>query len=129
MKLYKLKIQKLIQLLTHNYNELVLLFIATTLYFNLNFPFQYLYEYFIILFVIGTGILHYIALTEEAMQHYLNFTTALVRFGIASVFLSLFLLGKLGYEALILSSFDFIYVSVFVIWLYQPTQEEEIIHA
>ena len=54
-------------------------------------------------------------------QEILTFATAIVRFFVGGIFLSLYLSHKLGIEALVIFSFDFIYASIFMILFYKPT--------
>jgi hypothetical protein len=120
IKLSKLQIYNLLGVLNDGFGGLFLILFASYLYPLMGFSFSGFYEYVVFGFVMCTGLLHYLAIRYAYAQQILTFATAVIRFFIGGIFLSLFLSHKLGIEALVVFSFDFIYACIFIIWFYQP---------
>lgn len=120
MRLSRLQIYNLIGMLSDGFGGLFLILIASYLYplFGLNF--SGVYEYVVFGFVATTGFLHYLAMRYKATNQLITLVTAIIRFFISGIFLSLFLAHKLGFEAILIFSWDFIYASIFIIWFYEP---------
>ena len=119
-KLSALQIYNLFGIFSDGLGGLLLMLFASYIYPLLGFHFSGVYEYIVFGFVSTTALVHYFAFSTSTHQQQFTFVTALVRFFISSIFLSLFLAGKLGYEALLIFSFDFMYASLFVIYFYKP---------
>ena len=113
-----LQIYNLVGIFNDGVGGLLLFLGASFLYPLLGFSFDGRYEYVVFAFVATTGIIHYLALTNQDLSEKLTQLTVIVRFLVSSVFLSLFLSGKLGIEALIIFAFDFIYGSIYLIYFY-----------
>ncbi len=119
-KLSRLQMYNLFGIFSDGLGGLLLMLFASYIYPVFGFHFSGVYEYVVFGFVSTTGLLHYFAFITSTSQHQFSFATALVRFFISGIFLSLFLAGKLGYEALVIFSFDFIYASLFIVCFYKP---------
>ena len=120
IKLSKLQLYNLIGILNDGFGGLFLILFASYLYPLLGFWFSGVYEYVVFGFVMTTGLLHYFAMRYIDAQQLITLATAIIRFFISGIFLSLYLSNKLGLEALVIFGFDFIYASIFIIWFYQP---------
>ncbi len=120
IKLSNLQIYNLIGIANDGFGGLFLILSASYLYPLLGFYFDGVYAYVVFGFVMCTGLLHYLAMRYTDSEQILTFATAIIRFFIGGIFLSLYLSHKLGYEALVIFGFDFMYASVFIIWFYRP---------
>ena len=115
----KLQAYNLIGVLNDGLGGVFLLLLADVLYPMLEFRFEGMYEYVVFAFVMTTGIIHFLAYKYKEHEIILTQLTVGVRFLVSSVFLSLFLTNKLGLEALIIFSFDFIYASLYLFYFYK----------
>ena len=120
VKLSHLQIYNLIGIANDGVGALFLILLASYLYPLLGFYFDGIYIYIVFGFVMGTGLLHYLAIVYRDAEQILTFATAMIRFLIGSIFLALYLSQKLGYEAVVIFGFDFIYATLFIIWFYKP---------
>ena len=109
----------IIGILNDGLGGLFLLLSADLLYPLLGFKFFGVYEYVVFGFVATTGLIHYLALKHKEYELILTKLTVMVRFWISSIFLALFLSGKLGVEALIIFGFDFIFATVYMVFFYK----------
>jgi hypothetical protein len=125
MKLSKLQTYNLIGVLNDGFGGLFLILLASYLYPLLGFSFSGVYEYVVFGFVMTTGFLHYLAIRYTYAEQLMTFATAIIRFFISGIFLSLYLSHKLGIEALFIFSFDFLYAAIFIIWFYTPAYVRE----
>jgi hypothetical protein len=104
--------------LNDGFGGLALFLTASYFYPRFGLRFEGVYEYVVFGFVMTTGLLHSIAYIYRS--ELLTLSTALIRLFIGGIFLSLFLAHKLGFEALVIFGFDFLYASLFLVWLYRP---------
>lgn len=125
INLSKLQIYNFLGVVSDGFGAFGLILIGSYLYPILGFKFSATYEYVVFAFVMGTGLLHYLAMRDLNSQQILTFATAAIRIFVSSMFLSLYLADKLGLVALLISSFDFLYASIFFIWFYQPQYKEK----
>ena len=121
IRLSRLQIYNLIGIANDGLGGLFLILFASYLYPLLGFYFDGVYAYVVFGFVMCTGLLHYLAIRYTNSEQILTFATAIIRFFVGGIFLSLFLSHKLGYEALVIFGFDFLYASIFIIWFYKPS--------
>ena len=120
IKLSNLQIYNFIGFLSDGIGGILLFLTASYLYPLFGFTFSGVYEYVVFGFMSTTGFLHYLAMRDSYAEQLLTFSTAIIRFFIGGIFLSLYLSHKLGFEALAIFSFDFIYASIFFVWFYKP---------
>ncbi len=119
-KLSKVQIYNLLGFLSDSFGGFFLIFVAGVIYPLVGFVFDGTYIYVVFVFMMGTGFIHLLALISTNTQAMLTFATAIIRFGVSSMFLSLFLANKLGIVALLIAGYDFTYAAVFMIWFYIP---------
>lgn len=105
--------------LNDGFGGALLLLSADYLYPISGFRFEGVYEYIVFGFVSTTGIIHYLAFKYKEHEEILTRLSVIVRFLVSSIFLSLFLSGKLGVEALMIFAFDFIFASLYLILFYK----------
>ena len=120
IKFNKLQVYNFIGLLNDGIGGILLLLTASYFYPLFGLQFSGVYEYVVFGFVSSTGFLHFLAIRNSFAEQILTFATAIIRFFIGGIFLSLYLSHKLGLEALVIFSFDFFYASFFFIYLYRP---------
>mgnify|MGYP002629193109 CR=1 FL=1 len=96
-----------------------LILLAAYVYPLLGFSFEGKYEYVVFAFVSMTGVTHLMALSYKEHSDMLARVTAIVRVFLSSVFFALYLSGALGVEALIISTFDLLFASVYFVFLYK----------
>ena len=115
----KLQTYNLVGILNDGIGGVLLFLSADFLYPVAGFRFDGVYEYIVFGFVCSTGIIHYLALKYKEHEKILTQLTVVIRFLISSIFLSLFLSGKLGIEALLIFGFDFIYATIYLTLFYK----------
>ena len=96
---------------------LILLLVGNFLYKNLGFYFAGNYEYVVFAFVSCTGIIHLFALIYEKHTLILTKLTLIIRVVVSSVFFALYLNSHLGIEALLIASFDLLFVFVYLLFI------------
>lgn len=120
LSLTPLRTYNLLGVLNDGLGGVFLILLADFLYPQLGFNFSGVYEYIVFGFVSTTGIIHLLALNSNLdTQIALTKLTVIVRFFISSIFLSMYLSGKLGVEALVIFTFDFVFASVYLILFYK----------
>ena len=120
INLTPLKTYNLFGVLNDGLGGIFLVLLADYLYPELGFRFDGVYEYIVFGFVCTTGIIHFLAYhSKSELQIALTKLTVIVRFFISSIFLSMYLSGKLGVEALAIFTFDFAFASAYLILFYK----------
>lgn len=119
-----LKIYNLIGVLNDGVGGIFLFLLADYIYPLVGFRFDGTYEYIVFGFVSTTGILHYFAYRFKDYEEIFTKVTVIVRFIIASIFLSLYLSERLGIEALVISLFDICYATIYLILIYKKDLKE-----
>lgn len=94
---------------------LFLLCFADTLYPMMGFSFEGKYEYVVFAFMTTTATLHFYGWLEERYASILARLSAYNRFIVSTMFAALYLSEKLGVEALLVSMYDFIFATFFII--------------
>lgn len=112
----KLGFYNLIGVLSDGLGGISLILFASFLYPILGFSFSGVYEYVVFTFVSMTGIIHYLALKNEAYQMILTKLSVIIRVFASSMFFALYSSEKLGIEALVICLFDLIFVFVYLIF-------------
>jgi cytochrome c oxidase cbb3-type subunit I len=114
-----LQTYNLIGILNDGFGAIFLFLFADFLYPLVGFRFDGVYEYVVFGFVSTTGIIHYLALKFKEHEEILTKLTVIVRSLMSSIFLALFLSNRLGIEALIIFSFDFIFALFYIVVFYK----------
>lgn len=96
-----------------------LILFASFLYPLLGFGFKGSYEYIVFAFVSVTGIIHFFALADKEYEKILTKLTVITRVFISSIFFALYYNHTLGFEALLISLFDIIFASAYLIFFYK----------
>ncbi|AXX94284.1 hypothetical protein [Arcobacter ellisii] len=112
----KLGFYNLIGVLSDGLGGVFLILLASFLYPILRFSFSGVYEYVVFTFVSMTGIIHYLALKNEAYQMILTKLSVIIRVFASSMFFALYSSGKLGIEALVICLFDLTFIFVYLIF-------------
>jgi hypothetical protein len=115
----KLGFYNLIGVLSDGLGGVFLILLASFLYPILGFSFNGVYEYVVFMFVSMTGIIHYLALKNEAYQMILTKLSVIIRVFASSMFFALYSSGKLGMEALMICLFDLTFVFIYLIFFYE----------
>lgn len=115
----KLGFYNLIGVLSDGLGGIFLILFASFLYPILGFSFSGVYEYVVFTFVSMTGIIHYLALKNEAYQMILTKLSVIIRVFASSMFFALYSSGKLGMEALMICLFDLTFVFIYLIFFYE----------
>ncbi|MDY3199411.1 MAG: hypothetical protein RBQ84_00495 [Arcobacter sp.] len=115
----KLGFYNLIGVLSDGLGGVFLILLASFLYPILGFSFSGVYEYVVFTFVSMTGIIHYLALKNEAYQMILTKLSMIIRVFASSMFFALYSSGKLGIEALMICLFDLTFVFIYLIFFYE----------
>lgn len=115
----KLGFYNLIGVLSDGLGGVFLILLASFLYPILGFSFSGVYEYVVFTFVSMTGIIHYLALKNEAYQMILTKLSVIIRVFASSMFFALYSSGKLGIEALMICLFDLTFVFIYLIFFYE----------
>lgn len=115
----KLGFYNLIGVLSDGLGGVFLILLASFLYPILGFTFSGVYEYVVFMFVSMTGIIHYLALKNEAYQMILTKLSVIIRVFASSMFFALYSSGKLGIEALMICLFDLTFVFIYLIFFYE----------
>ncbi len=115
----KLGFYNLIGVLSDGLGGVFLILLASFLYPILGFTFSGVYEYVVFTFVSMTGIIHYLALKNEAYQMILTKLSVIIRVFASSMFFALYSSGKLGIEALMICLFDLTFVFIYLIFFYE----------
>ena len=113
------KLYNLAGVLNDGVGGILLLLLASFAYPLLGFTFSGIYEYVVFAFVSMTGVIHLMALLNEKYEEILTGLSVIVRICVSSIFFSLYLLGSLGIEALVIGMFDFLFASYYLIFLYK----------
>ncbi len=116
-KLSTLKIYNLIGVLNDGLGGVFLILLASYLYPLVGFEFSGKYEYIVFAFVSMTGIIHLMALKYNKHSIILTKLTVIIRIFISALFFALYSANILGVEALIISSFDIIFASIYLIYI------------
>lgn len=112
----KLGFYNLIGVLSDGLGGISLILFASFLYPILGFSFSGVYEYVVFTFVSMTGIIHYLALKNEAYQMILTKLSVIIRVFASSMFFALYSSNKLGFEALAICLFDLSFVFIYLIF-------------
>ncbi|MGE4461346.1 MAG: hypothetical protein AB7D49_02810 [Arcobacter sp.] len=115
----KLGFYNLIGVLSDGLGGISLILFSSFLYPILGFSFSGVYEYVVFTFVSMTGIIHYLALKNEAYQMILTKLSVIIRVFASSMFFALYSSGKLGIEALMICLFDLTFVFIYLIFFYE----------
>ncbi len=115
----KLGFYNLIGVLSDGLGGISLILFASFLYPILGFSFSGVYEYVVFTFVSMTGIIHYLALKNEAYQMILTKLSVIIRVFASSMFFALYSSGKLEIEALMICLFDLTFVFIYLIFFYE----------
>ena len=116
-KLSTLKIYNLIGVLNDGLGGVFLILLASYLYPLVGFEFSGKYEYIVFAFVSMTGIIHLMALKYNEHSIILTKLTVIIRIFISALFYAIYSANILGVEALIISSFDIIFASIYLIYI------------
>jgi len=112
-----LSIYNFVGVLSDGLGAIFLFMFADNLYPLFGFKFSGIYEYVVFGFVMSTGILHFLAYQFDDNRELFTKTTLIIRFLIASIFLSLYLSHRLGIEALAIALFDISFASIYLIFI------------
>ena len=110
-------------LLSDGAGAIVLLLFGGWLYREFGWYFDGRYIYVVFAFMATTGAIHLLALLHGSKVA--GIATVLVRFGVASIFIALFLSHKLGIVALFVGGYDFVYGSLYLLGIYRPKYLEK----
>ncbi|WP_421715572.1 hypothetical protein [Arcobacter arenosus] len=96
-----------------------LILFASFTYPLLGFKFTGDYEYIVFAFVSITGVIHFMAIKFKEYEMILTKLTVLIRVFLSSIFFALFYKQLLGFEALIVSLFDILFASFYLLFFYK----------
>ena len=114
-KLTLLQKYNLLGVFADGFGGIFLLLLSSFLYPLIGFKFTGSYEYVVFAFVSITGVIHYLALTNKVHELILTKITVITRVFISSIFFALFYNKTLGSEALLISLFDVLFASLFLL--------------
>ncbi len=109
----------LLGVLNDGFGGILLILFASFLYPILGFSFEAKYEYIVFTFVSMTGIIHFMALKYEQHKIILTNLTIIIRIFISAVFFALYSSNTLGIEALFICTFDLLFASYYLIFMYK----------
>jgi len=122
IKLTYLDKYNLAGVLNDGFGGIALIFLASYLYPLLGFTFSGIYEYVVFAFVTMTGVIHLMALIYKQHSIILTNLTIIIRVFISSLFFSLYSISLLGIEALIISLFDLLFASYYLVFIYKKDE-------
>lgn len=110
-----LKIYHLIGFLGDAFGGVALLIAGAWLFGLLGFTFGGTYEYVVFAFVMGTGMIHWSGLHEDAER--MANLSATIRLIVSSTFAALYMAGILDELALLVAAYDGVYAMIYFLWL------------
>jgi cbb3-type cytochrome oxidase subunit 1 len=118
-KYTSLELYNIFGVLSDGLGGILLILTAGFIYPLVGFSFSGVYEYVVFGFVSTTGLIHFFALIYKNASNEITYLTVVIRFWIASIFLSLFLASKLSYEALFIATYDFSFALFYLLVFYK----------
>jgi hypothetical protein len=107
------------------FGALFLIVFADALYPLFGFSFEGKYEYVVFAFMLTTAIIHFFGWREARYEALLARISAYNRIIVSAMFLALYLSQHLGIEALLVSLYDFLYASLFFVYVTFERSERE----
>lgn len=102
---------------------LLLILFGSTLYGVIGQEFIGGYQQIVFGFVMGVGLIHFMALLQPIYQHILAIATVIIRTITSAGFFALYKAGVLGWIALAISMIDLLFVLVYLLYLQKESYE------